>query len=191
MKGHHAFCPKSGAPLSEDVHYDEIGRSLRHAVADDQPTQTQSDGELTNGALRSSKVAVFNYFRRSHQRHHEEDARLYTKAAVALSRLKRTASGKSEWDMYVWYALGERLARRGFDVKWMNVHIEPRCPECAGKLKFQQFSAEGVTAFCGTNCADDNADRLAEIRETVVDLYCTAFVVEGPDVPTVDDLELL
>lgn len=188
MKGHYAFCPKSGAPLSETVHYDEVGRPLRHAVSDGHVAKTEPSGELTNGALRSSKVAVFNYFRRCHQRHHDDDGQLYSKTAVALSRLKRAASGTTEWDMYVWFALGERLAERGFDVGWMNAHIEPRCPHCAGRLSYDQFGADAITARCGTNCTGDDADRLTEIRADVVDLYDAAFAADPPEP---DELVLL
>ena len=191
MKGHNAFCPKSGAQLSEEVHYDENGRALRHGVDDDHTARTRPEGELTNGALRSSKVAIFNYFRRCHQRHQDIDSSLYSKVAVALSRLKRTASNDAAWDMYVWLALGERLARRGFDVHWMNAHVELRCPRCGGRLKFEESACDDVVAACGTDCANDGGDRLAEIRETVVDLYEGAFAGDARDAPTTDDLTLV
>ena len=191
MKGRNAFCPKSGAQLSEEVHYDETGRALRHGIKDDQTTKTQPTGELTNGALRSSKVAIFNYFRRCHQRHHDADSPLYSKTAIALSRLKRTASGHEAWDMYIWLALGERLDQRGFDVEWMNAHIELRCPHCNGQLKFSEPTCNGVSATCGTNCTGDDNDCLVEIRETVINLYEKAFGTDTQDTLTPDELTLL
>ncbi|WP_433630480.1 hypothetical protein [Halomicrococcus sp. NG-SE-24] len=191
MKGRHAFCPKSGAQLSDEVHYDETGRALRHGVGDDHAAKTQPNGELTNGALRSSKVAIFNYFRRCHQRHRDADSSLYPKAAIALSRLKRAASGDVAWDMYVWLALGERLDQRGFDVHWMNAHVELRCPRCGGRLKFEEVADDGVVATCGTDCTNDDGDHLDEIRQTVVDLYEGAFGTDARDVPMTDELTLL
>lgn len=186
MKGEFAFCPKSGAPLSEDVHYDEFGRPKRHGVRDDHPAKTQPDGELTNGALRSSRVAVFNHFRRCHRRHRECDGQLYSKAALGLTRLKQTASGTEEWDVMIWYALGEWLSRSGYDASWMNAHAEPRCPGCGGKLKYERLGDDSLVARCGVDCSGDGSDRLAELRETVADLYARAF----PDADAVDSDEL-
>ncbi len=191
MKGDYAFCPKSGAPLSEEIHYDELGHAHRHVLGDDTHVEQQQDGELTNGSLRSSKTALFNYFRRCHDDRREPNSKLYSRAALALSRLKRTASGTEEWDMYVWFALAERLEVHGFDACWMNAHIEPRCPQCAGRLKYERLVGDELVARCGTNCTTDSRDRLAEIRETVVDLYGRAFTVESSDALSEDDLVLL
>lgn len=191
MKGNYAFCPKSGAPLSKELHYDDEGRPRRCVESDENSAVRSPDGELTNGSLRSSKVAVFNHFRRRHQRHHGTDSRLYSKATLALRRLKRTANGREAWDMYVWYALAERLDRLGFDVRWMSAHVEPRCPRCAGRLKYERTAADELVARCGTDCTDDRSDRLAEIRETVVGLYGRAFEDDTSERPSVDDLEYL
>ncbi|WP_227378351.1 hypothetical protein [Haladaptatus halobius] len=175
MKGPHAFCPKTGAPLTEEKHYDERGRSQRVPLQDRSQTEDSSNGELTNGSLRSSKRALLNYFRRCHKYHHEPDQRLYRKAAVGLSRLKRAANGKNEWDIYIWFALGEWLAREGFETKWMKAHTELRCPHCAGNLKYMEFHGGEIIAKCGTNCTDDRADRLNYIREIILELYLDAF----------------
>lgn len=188
MKGKYAFCPRSGAPLSEERHYDDTGRAQRVPVPGSVASETRPDGELTNGALRSARTALFNHFRESYRRHHEaDDDRLFTKTALALTRLKRAATEQTEWDMYVWYALGERLSRAGYDVAWMNAHVEPRCPDCAGPLKYRQL-VDTVSGRCATNCTGDNADALARIRTTVCDLAEGAFDAPRPDE---DDLTLL
>lgn len=180
MKGEYAFCPRSGAPLSEKRHYDEWGRARRVPVRDDFPTKTVPEGELTNGALRSARVALFNYFRRSYRRHHEtDDEQLFMTTAVALVRLKRAAKEATEWDMVVWYALGERLAVEGYDVVWMSAHVEPRCPGCAGPLKYLPVGS-GLVGRCATNCDGDNADQLTEVRELVRALYADAFDADVP-----------
>lgn len=186
MKGEHAFCPRTGAPLSNEVHYDEFGRPVRHATRDGHAAKTQPEGELTNGALRSSRIAIFNYFRRCHRRQHGHDEALYSDASLALMRLKQTASGTASWDINVWYALGERLVRSGHDVQWMTAYVGLRCPDCSGRLKFERAGESGVRARCGVDCSGDEADRLDEIRETVADLYSRAF----HDAETVDADEL-
>ncbi|KZN26421.1 hypothetical protein A4G99_20385 [Haladaptatus sp. R4] len=188
MKGQYAFCPKSGAPLSENVHYDELGRSSRHVVSDDSLQRMETEGEMTNGSLRSSKIALFSYFKRCYERHYAANSKLYSRSTIALGRLKRTASGRDAWDMYVWYALAERLARLGFDAEWMNAHIEPRCPQCSGRLKYEQLACDEIIGICGTDCTDDRSDRLEEIRETVADLYSRAFAEESGEQLSADDL---
>lgn len=175
MKGPYAFCPKSGAPLSKELHYDEFGRGLHHPERDGHAGGTQPDGELTNGALRSSRIAIFNHFRNCHRRKHGVDDDLYSKAAVGLTRLKRAASGRTAWDLYVWYALGEWLARSEHEVTWMSAHVEPRCPDCAGELKYKRGVDDALLAYCAVNCTGSSADRLEEIRERVADLYGRAF----------------
>ncbi|WP_435175265.1 hypothetical protein [Halorussus sp. AFM4] len=175
MKGEYAFCPKSGAPLSEERHYDERGRPARHPVGERHDGTTRPDGELTGGALRSSRVALFNHFRNCHRRAREPDEELYSRAGVELLRLKRTASGRAEWDLFVWYALAERLSRTGWDVEWMGSDVEPRCPDCAGDLRYESGIDGEVFGYCAVDCTGSGADRLAEIRDRVADLYRRAF----------------
>ena len=191
MKGPHAFCPKTGAPLSEERHYDEQGRSRRVPVEDSATADDVPDSELTNGSLRSSKRALLNYFQRCHGFHHDPDQRLYRKAAVGLSRLKRVTKGENEWDVHVWFALGEWLASEGFDTEWMEAHAEPRCPHCAGSLKFLERPDGRIIAPCGTNCTEDGADRLEYIRELVFELHTQAFGGSDSGIQDTDDLELL
>ncbi|MFC4990390.1 hypothetical protein [Saliphagus infecundisoli] len=180
MIGDHAFCPTSGASLSEESHYDERGVPQR-APATDDPVP------LTTGGTRSSRRALLRYFRRCHRRHADPDGKLYGRASLALARLKRTANAREGRDEIVWYALGERLARHGFEVAWMHAHAEPRCPDCGGRLAFER-GPSGLVARCGLSCAH-GGDRLDEIRGLVASLHERAF----PDEPTppTDDLHVL
>ena len=175
MIGNDAFCPKTGAPLSKANYHDDQGNSQRAALPDEFTTESHLAGELTNGAVRSSKSALFNRFRRCHQRHYEPNSALYRKAALALSRLKRSADGRQGWDVYVWYALQRRLSIKGFEVDWMHTHVEPRCPHCHGRLTYELYDNGDVRAECGTRCTRSGVDKLAEIRETIADLYSQAF----------------
>ena len=179
----YAFCPKTGAPLSERRHYDERGHPSRVPIEERTPSGMKPDGELTNGAIRSSTEAIFNYFRRCHQRHCEEDGALYRKAVLELRRLKKAATGIEEWDIHIWYALQYRLAD-DHDVGWMDVHAEPRCPDCHGRLKYEQLGPHDVIGRCGTNCTARGADRLPAVRETIASLYSRAFSAEAD----IDDL---
>ena len=190
MRGYHAFCPKTGASLSKKRHYDERGRPQRVPTDDVPGVEPPTDGELTNGAISSSKRALLNYFRRCHQRHHDADQRLYRKASLGLTRLKRAANGIESWDVHVWYALGEWLSETGYDVEWMRTHVEPRCPHCAGRLKYEAFPGGEVIAQCGTNCTDDYENRLRRTREIVAGLYARAFDATA-DERTIEQLELL
>lgn len=179
MIGNNSFCPKSGAPLSEERHYDEGGRPRRAVRSKGAPDHVATDGELTNGAVRSARTALFNYFKRCHQYYGDADEGLYQRASLALRRLKSTATGTQEWDVYVWYALEKRLQRTGFETGWMHAHATLRCPHCHGRLAYREF-ADSVVAQCGTNCTDDNADRLDEIRRLLADLYAETFSDDEP-----------
>ena len=177
MIDEHAFCPRSGAPLSDEKHYDERGHARRAPEElNDEPTIQ----ELTNGERRSSRRALLVHFRRCHGRHADPDSTLYRTASLALYRLKRTAHGTVDRDVYVWYALAERLAREGFDAGWMHAHVEPRCPRCHGKLKYGRTPDGGLRARCGARCSDGRSDALREVRETVADLYTRAFEPGAP-----------
>ena len=188
MIGEHAFCPTSGASLSREVHYDDRGRPERVPESDDLSPNAALEAPLTTGKRRSSRRALVTYFRRCHRRHAEADDELYRRAACALGRLKRTASGREERDSVVWVALAERLARDGFDVAWMAAHVEPRCPACGGRLTYRD-GPDGPIGRCGGACRDARTDRLAEIRETVRSLFARTY----PDdpAPDTDGLELL
>ncbi|ELZ07393.1 hypothetical protein [Natrialba aegyptia] len=174
MIGEHAFCPTSGASLSRERHYDERGRPERAPEADGCSQNVALETPLTTGKRRSSKRALLTYFRRCHQRHAVPDDELYARAAVTLTRLKRTASGRGERDVIVWYALGERLARDEFAVEWMTNHVEPRCQNCGGRLTYLD-GADGLIGRCGTVCTDTGRDQLAVIRHLVRSLLNRTF----------------
>lgn len=178
MIGEHAFCPTSGASLSREVHYDERGRPERVPQSDDLSPNAALEAPLTTGKRRSSRRALLTYFRRCHRRHADANDDLYRRAALALDRLKRTATGRQERDVIVWCALADRLAREGFDVDWMGAHVEPRCPECSGRLTYAE-GPDGPIARCGGSCCERRADRLAAIRERVRSLLAQTY----PDDP--------
>lgn len=175
MIGTHAFCPKSGAPLSDEKHYDSSGDGKRAVLADGRLNEEPPLGELTNGAIRSSKTALFNYFRRCHQRRFDADDALYQKASLVFTRLKSAAAGRQEWDVHIWYAAQRRLDNAGYETHWMHANAEPRCPYCHGQLGYTQFVNGDVIAYCGTNCTDRRTDHLAEIRKILVAVYVQAF----------------
>lgn len=187
MIGSDAFCPKTGAPLSDQRHYDGRGRSYRSVVGDGLGVTTPTEGELTNGAVRSAAPALTRYFIRCQRRYGEPDAALYRRASLAIRQLKRAASGREESDVHVWYALRHRLRRFGYPTEWMHSHIELRCPGCHGRLKYVDHGA-GVTARCGTNCDGHHADRLEEIRAVVLALYAAAFPDDEGELSTDDVL---
>lgn len=181
MIGDDAFCPKTGASLSEESYYDDQGGSHRTAQNDKFTPESHLPGEFTNGAVWSAKAALFNRFRRCHQRHYESNGALYRKAALGLSRLKRTADGKQDWDIHVWYALQRRLHDKGYEVEWMHTHVEPRCPHCHGQLTYERYDNGAVRAECGIRCTT-GTEKLNEIRETIATLYFQAFEEEAdPD----------
>ncbi|QLH84035.1 hypothetical protein [Halosimplex pelagicum] len=180
MIGTDPFCPESGAPLSRDRHYDELGRGKRAVTTTDRSAAAGTAGELTNGAVRSARTALLTYFERCHQRHGDADDELYRRGSVALRRLKSAASGRQEWDVHVWFALKHRLASAEYDVEWMNDHATLRCPHCAGRLRYRRTPG-GVVATCGVDCDGSGGDALAAIRETVASLYAAAFDADPPE----------
>ncbi|WP_246999103.1 hypothetical protein [Halosolutus gelatinilyticus] len=188
MIGEHAFCPTSGASLSREIHYDDCGRPERVPQSDDLAPNATLDAPLTTGKRRSSRRALLTYFRRCHRRHADADDDLYRRVATALGRLKRTASGREERDIIVWFALGERLTCDGFDVSWMTAHVEPRCPDCGSRLAYVD-GPDGLVGRCGSSCRDRRDDRLDEIRTAVRSLFARTYPNDVP--PETDALALL
>ncbi|MFC4990383.1 MULTISPECIES: hypothetical protein [Saliphagus] len=184
MIGKDSFCPRTGAPLSNETEYDGQGRPERATAPDEFTADSVLGGELTNGSVTSSKAALFNQFRRNHQRHAAPNDGLYRKTALALRRLKRAAEGRANWDVHVWYALYRRLRETGFDVEWMHAHADLRCPHCHSPLKYGFHDNGDVYALCATNCTEDNADQLREIREIVASVYGRSF----PESPAPDSV---
>lgn len=167
MKGPNAFCPETGASLSEETHY-AAGRPQHHSTSDD----PGHGGLLTNGALTSSRRALVRHFRECHSRHAAADSALHRAAAGGVARLKR--ADRDAWDVWLWTALHEHLARRDFAVDWMAAHAEPRCPQCAGPLAWSAGPDGTPRARCRGSCRDDG-DRYPALRSRVLDLHNAAF----------------
>ncbi|RBI58350.1 hypothetical protein DMJ13_27065 [halophilic archaeon] len=174
MIGDDAFCPQTGAKLSDETHYDENSQQ-RIALADAFGIEGEEEGKLTTGAIRSSKAALFNHFRRCHQRHTSENNKLYRKTALALSRLKRAATGAQYEDLYIWYALQHRLSILDYAVDWMHTHASLRCPHCHSRLKYSQLDTGTVAGYCISDCTGTTKDQLPHLRTTIADLYTSAF----------------
>lgn len=186
MIGENAFCPKTGARLSRERHYDGNGRGSRRVVSDDGIADAATEGELTNGDRRSSFTGLLTYFRRCHRRHHPKNPSLYRAAALGLRRLKRHADGRQEWDVHLWPALGRRLRMRGFETEWMGAHASIRCPFCYGPIKYYDVG-DDVYARCATSCTD--VEPLTEARTLVYELYVETFPEEYDSVTEDDFLQ--
>ena len=175
MRGDFAFCPKTGARLSEERYYRADGPPLRVPVADEYVPAEAIDGELTAGAVCSSHRALLTHFRRTHGFYRSPDDDLYRTVALRLRELKRAASGLHASDMVVWLALYDHLNESGVDADWMLGHVEFRCPHCHGRLKYRQSEPETIHAECATDCTDDHAERLAEIERLATELARNVF----------------
>ena len=178
MIGTDAFCPKSGASLSEERHYDARGRGLRAVTDDDAARAAGTTGELTGGSVRSSRSALVAYFRRCHARHGAVDPDLYGTASLLVHRLLRARETQPP-DVVVWYALERRLDALGYDAEWMHAHAALRCPACHGRLRYERIGDE-LTAHCGVSCSPEGEHALETIRVDVVSLYDDAFPDAAP-----------
>lgn len=75
-------------------------------------------------------------------------------------------------DTFVWYALAERLHRKGYWVSCMIDHALPRCPHCHGRAKFQRGAR--LIAYCVSSgehgmIHDDLLERITEIYNSAFD----------------------
>lgn len=183
MISRRAFDPATGAPLTDDKHYPA---SYRFGVRSperhpDSGWITNRDEALTNGELRSSREGLLGYFKRIHRAVREPLPELDSAAALALSRLKATDDEnesvyRGTIDTFIWYALAERLARKGYWVSWMIDFAIPRCPHCYSEIKFKQGAR--LIAKCGSD--SDHGMVHDDIIETVTDVYNAAFArVDG------------
>lgn len=168
----HAFDPATGAPLSEDKTYPDNYRfGVRSPVYHPDSRWTQyRDQALTNGELQSSTGGLLGYFRRVHRSARPPDPSLDSAAALALHRID--SDEHNHIDTFVWYALAERLARKGHWVSWMIDFATPRCPHCHSELKFDR-GAHPI-GKCASSAEhgmvhDDILDRVVEIYNTAFD----------------------
>ncbi len=175
MKHEFAFDPESGAPLSDEHDYHpDHGVPVRTPVQHHTSQWTASrEGALTNGELRSSGDGLIGYFRHKHREVRAPDNRLDQAAALGIRKLKSAEDNKFALDCFLWYALAEKLAKKGHWVAWMLDFAGARCPKCHSRLKFRPAidKLEGV-------CASSEHDHGAvddDIRSTVRRLYERAF----------------
>lgn len=174
MKGKHAFCPTSGASLTDERYYADTNIPFRAPVEDSIDDSWTLLGELTTGELVSSCTALISYFRRCQQKASADYyVDLYGKSAVDIRRLK---SETNAWDVWIWYALAEHLDRRGFDASWMPHFAEPRCPRCSSRLRYEPSATGYPNMICGASCGNETAsDRTVEIYERIKDVYNATF----------------
>ena len=206
MIGINAFDPDSGAPLSEERYYypGQATRSKEHAVEHEKkktyftqgarvpvyhPEVAWSDdceGRLTNGKLCSSTMGILGYFRRIHRRALDEPIPAMDRsAALAVKQLNGSRETGGDWDCYIWYALAERLAKKGYETRWMFDYADPRCPRpsgstrCGSMVKYRSaVSVEKGGTFLETICASEpnrHGSIDDAIRERVGEIYEGSF----------------
>lgn len=177
MKSACRFDPETGAPLSRDTEYHpDYGPGVKVRTPVEHPDAVDwhigREGALTNGELRSSDRGLLGYFRRVHRLVRTPNPDLDRAAALAIKRLK--ASNTHELDCFLWYALAERLAAKGYWVAWMVDFAVPRCPHCASQLKFRP-GVDHLEAMCASQPTthgavdDDIHDRVTAIYESAFD----------------------
>jgi hypothetical protein len=173
MIGNCRFDPDSGAPLSVEKHYPPGSAHYRTGARTpkyhpDSAWSLSREGALTNGEVRSSRRGLQGYFERvvrAVREGTEPDPRLDMAASNALRQLKSggengdggdgAQSDRYTLDCFVWYALAERLCRKGWWVSWMLDYAIPRCPLCGSEAKFD----DGVwhkRAICGSQSGPSN-----------------------------------
>ncbi|MFC6825705.1 hypothetical protein [Halopelagius fulvigenes] len=130
------------------------------------------EGALTNGELSSSDAGLLGYFKRVHrQEFAEPNPKMDCAAAAAIKQLK--AQRNHTRDTFLWLALAERLASKGYPARWMLDYFTPRCPLCGSIAKFPggKFGSEAI-------CASAEQDHGAvddAIREKITEFYENAF----------------
>lgn len=195
MKLAHAFDPATGTPLSETrLHATPSGANdhvtvpirtpVEHAAVD--VDWSKREGTLTNGEIRSDQQGLKGHFRRVHRAVRDEPVpKLDCAAVLAIKRLK--AANEDEIDSFVWLALAERLAEKGYWVAWMLEHFLPRCPECESTLKFRKavFRADSICASAPSvhGAVDDG------IRTRTMWAYQNAFEATSFESPTSEEFE--
>lgn len=181
------FDPQSGAPLSDLKHYPgtyNCGVRIPDQHPDAEWTAAR-EGALTNGELVSAQQGLLGYFRRSQRQQREEpEPAMDRAAALALKRLR--SEFPRALDAMVWYALAERLARKGFWASWMLDHANPRCPHptqhdeggavvarCGSRVKFRA-GVDHLEAICASSPSEHGAVD-ERVRERVASIYRGTF----------------
>ena len=176
MKGQTAFCPKTGAELSKERYYADSNIPFRipeRESVDEAFWDEDAEGLLTLGEAKSANTAILSYFERCHQKVREHDEELYRRAWSAIRQLKLKTSA---WDVWIWYALAERLDRLGFDTSWMLQYAEPRCPRCSSRLRYEEPPTGYANMICGSSCGNEtSSDRTVEIYDRIKDVYNATF----------------
>lgn len=168
MKSPHAISPSTGEPLSDEQFY---------PTATGAPKRTPVDGtgELTNGERKSSRVALQQHFERCYRRAHDgRDAPddVVRAAGTALYQLKR----EDPVDVWAWYALAERLARKGYWATWLLSFVELQCPRCGSRVQIEPTLTGYEKVRCASRCGtDSSSERSVAIAERILELYASAF----------------
>lgn len=187
MKGAYAFDPVSGAQLSEERNYTTpSGHSGTHIpghvyVSVRTPVDCPRDreGMLTNGEIVSAGTGLLGYFRTTHRRVRPPVPKMDSAAALALKRLKAADDPNQRGDRdplsdaFLWLALAERLAAKGYWAGWMLDQFTPRCPHCDSTLKFRDACFE-ADARCASYPNEHGTVNEA-IREKVSSVYKRTF----------------
>lgn len=183
-----AFDPDSGAPVESTKEFPPGVRSGRdqgrrlvveHPLAVTRNWVAHREGSMTNGELTSSAQGLLGYFRRVHRTVRDPDPALDRAAATAINAIRRTDDGRGIADTFVWYAVAERLARKGHWVAWMLDATTPRCPDCRSQLKFRP-AVDGLEGICASS-PHRHGTVDAAIRERIHALYASAFETELDD----------
>jgi hypothetical protein len=174
MKGKHKFSPTSGVELSDERHYPGT-IPVREAL--------DGSGELTNGELVSQEAtALLTRFKECHRRYHEPDPELYINAWDSIQAIRGDEDTPTPWDCWLWYCLAEYLSRNGHEIGWMFSHVEPRCPRCSSRLRYEPSPSGYPNMICGSTCgAETSSDRTVEIYDRIKEVYNTTFSDESID----------
>jgi hypothetical protein len=181
MRGPQAFCPSTGAPLSDERERPQLYRPGASPVRAPKPDDfgEAPTTPLSRGANYSSTAALKRYFRRSYATHAPtDDGTVVRQAAAAIERLKEPETDVH--DDHLWFALAERLHRK-YDysaaaLSWMWACVDLGCPHCYGVVTEEWRASEGeIQRKCAINCTDDNRYVDGEIRESIEEAYNKSF----------------
>ena len=182
MRGNHAFCPSSGALLSDERERPQEYRPSASPVRAPEPDEINQHliEPYSRGANHSSASALVGYFRRMRRRYAPETSpTIARQAALAIQRLKEPETDVH--DDYLWFALAERLHRAEDysrdELDWLWHCVELSCPHCFGPITDEPVvtAPHGTKSKCAINCTDDNRHVDGEIRSRILKAYNRAF----------------